>query len=233
VDVGILIGYFAKQDEARKALRELARQGFSRTALVHKGTDGDVHIADPFFWRRARGVILAAILFGGIGGMAALLRHWSQSLLVWNISISLALILASATIGALAALLWLRRSKYGIEPRVLHDHARWLVSGESVLILQAPVESLQGPVAMLRESGDIPPALFVMHPKRERRLEARSPSIKLSPAQILEHAQRHAREQQVDLRPQRTAELLKRLKQSRQWVRQVCADLNAASRLEQ
>ena len=40
-------------------------------------------------------------------------------------------------------------------------------------------------------------------------------------------------EQQVDLRPQRTAELLERLKQSRQWVRQVCADLTAASRLEQ
>ena len=38
VGVGILIGYFAKQDEARKALRELARQGFRRTALVHKGT---------------------------------------------------------------------------------------------------------------------------------------------------------------------------------------------------
>ena len=113
------------------------------------------------------------------------------------------------------------------------DHARWLVSGESVLILQAPVESLQRPVALLRESSDIPPALFVMHPKRERRAEARGPEVKLSPAQILEHAQRHAREQQVDLRPQRTAELLKRLKQSRQWVRQVCADLTAASRLEQ
>jgi cyclic beta-1,2-glucan synthetase len=129
--------------------------------------------------------------------------------------------------------LWLRRSRRGVEPGVLDDHARWLVSGESALILQAAVESLQRPVAMLRESGDIPPALFVMHPKRERRLEARGPAVKLSPAQILEHARRHAGEQQVDLRPQHTTELLKRLKQSRQWVRQVCADLTAASRLEQ
>jgi cyclic beta-1,2-glucan synthetase len=115
----------------------------------------------------------------------------------------------------------------------MRDHARWLVSGESVLILQAPVESLQRPLALLRESSDIPPALFVMHPKRERRADARGSEVKLSPAQILEHAQRHAREQQVDLRPQHTTELLKRLKQSRQWVRQVCADLTAASRLEQ
>ena len=69
--LGILIGYFAKQDEARKALRELARQGFGRTALVHKGTDGDIHIADPFLWRRALGVTLAACLSGGIGALAA------------------------------------------------------------------------------------------------------------------------------------------------------------------
>jgi len=177
--------------------------------------------------------MLASSLLGGIGAMVALLRHWSQSLPVWTISTSLTLILACATSGALAALLWLRRSRRGVEPGVLHDHARWLVSGESVLILQAPVESLQIPLALLRESGDIPPALFVMHPKREQRLKARGIAVKLSPTQIQEHAQRHAGEQRVDPRPQQTTELLKRLKQSRLWIRQVCAELAAASRLEQ
>jgi cyclic beta-1,2-glucan synthetase len=143
------------------------------------------------------------------------------------------MILASAAIGALAALLWLQRSGHGVEPGVMADHGRWLVSGESVLILQEPVESLQRPVAQLRESSDIPPALFVLHPRRERRAEARNPETKLSPAQIVEHARRHAREQQVDLTPQKNDVLLKRLTRSRQWVRQVCADLTAASRLEQ
>ncbi|KAF0216735.1 MAG: hypothetical protein FD174_3558 [Geobacteraceae bacterium] len=219
--LAILIGYFAKQDEARKALRELARQDFRRAALMHKGADGDVHIADPFRWRRALGVALAACLFGGIAGIAALFLHWTKSLPGWNIATPLTLILASAAIGALGALLWLRRSRYGVEQGGMRDHARWLVSGESVLILQAPVESLQHPMAMLRESSDIPPALFIMHPKRERRADARGSEVKLS------------REQQVDLRPQHTTELLKRLKRSRQWVRQVCADLTAASRLEQ
>ncbi|MBA3004835.1 MAG: glycosyl transferase, partial [Desulfurivibrio sp.] len=138
-----------------------------------------------------------------------------------------------ATIGALAALLWLRPSRYGVESVIIPDHARWLVSGESVLLLQAPVESLPRPVALLREIGDIPPALFVMHRKCERRAEARGPKVKLSLAQVMEHAQRHAREQQVDLKPHRNFELLKRLKQSRKWVRQVCMDLAAASRLEQ
>jgi cyclic beta-1,2-glucan synthetase len=229
VNVGILVGYFAKLDEARKSLRELTRQGFSRIALVHKGMDGEVYISDPFLRRRAIGVALAACLCGVIGRVVAMLLPWPQSFPSWGIFAPL----AGAAIGALTALLRLRRSRCGVEPQVIRDHARWLVSGESVLILQAPVESLQSPVAMMREGADIPPALFVMHPRRERRAAAREVAVKLSPAQIQEHARRHAGEQQVDPRPQHTAELLKRLKRSRHWVRQVCADLTAASRLEQ
>ena len=101
------------------------------------------------------------------------------------------------------------------------------------MILQAPMALLPGPVALLRESGDIPPALFVMYPQREQRPDLRGPEIKLSPAQIQAHAQRHAREEQLTPRPPPRGELLKRLKQSRSSIRQVCADLSAASRLEQ
>jgi len=232
VGVGILIGYFAKNNDAREALRALARMGFRRAALVHKAANGDVRITDPFPWRRAYGVTLAVILFCGFSGVASLVLHRLGLLPSGNL-FTLTLFPAAASIGALAALLWLRRSRFGVEPGVMRDHARWLVSGESVLILQAPVESLQRPVAMMRESSDIPPALFVLHPKAERRLEARGPAIKLSPTQIQEHARRHAGEQQVDTRPQHTTELLKRLKQSRKWAHQVCVDLTAASRLEQ
>jgi cyclic beta-1,2-glucan synthetase len=229
VNVGTLIGYFAKHDEARTSLRELTHQGFNRIALVHKGMDGEVHIADPFLRRRVLGVALTACLCGVIGRVVALLLPWPQSFSAWGIFAPL----AGAAIGALTALIRLRRSRCGVEPQVMRDHARWLVSGESVLILQAPVESLQSPVAMMREGTDIPPVLFVMHPRRERRAEARDIEVKLSPAQIQEHARRHAVEQQVDPRPRHSAELLKRLRRSRQWVHQVCADLTAASRLEQ
>ncbi|MBU1546831.1 MAG: glycosyl transferase [Proteobacteria bacterium] len=230
--VGILIGYFAKHDVARKAFRELARQDFRRAVLLRKGANGEVHVTNPFLWRRAYGVSLAVVLCCMLVGLASLVLNRLGLLADWQL-FNPALFLAASAIGTLAALLWLRRSRYGVEAKVIRDHSRWLVSGESVLIVQAPIESLQRPVSMLRESGDIPPTLFVMHPKRERRAETRVSAVKLSPAQVLEHAQRHAREQQVDLKPQHSTELLKRLKQSRQWVRQVCADLGAASRLEQ
>ncbi len=231
--LAVLVGYFAREDEARKSLRELTRQGVSRIVMIHKGMDGEVHGVDPFRLRRVLGMLLGALLAGAGAGLVVLLRHWLQLPPAWSLVPVLVLILATAAIGALAALLWWRYARLGVEPGVVRDHTRLLMPGESVLILQASVELLHHSMALLREGGDVPPALFVMHPKGERRAEVRSLEIKLSPAQILEHAQRHAGEQQVDREPHRTTELLKRLKQSRRWVRQVCADLNAASRLEQ
>ncbi|HEX9597727.1 MAG TPA: hypothetical protein VF982_12675, partial [Anaerolineales bacterium] len=232
MDLAILIAYFAQQNEARRVFRKLARQDVRRAVLVHKAANGDVHIRDPFLWRRAYTMILAAVLSGGLAGIAFLVLQWLGLLPSGNL-FTLTLFPAAAAIGAAVTLLLLRRSSYGVESGVVRDHARWLVSGESVLIIQVPVESLPRPVALLRESGETPLALFVMHPKCERRAEARAPKVKLSPIQILEHAQRHAREQQVELKSKRSTELLKRLKESRHWVRQVCADLAVASLLEQ
>jgi cyclic beta-1,2-glucan synthetase len=230
---GILIGYYAKRDEARRALRGLIRQGFRRITLVRKGTDGTVHIGDPFLWRLAFGIVVAAFLSGSVGGVISLVMQWSQPFSDWHISTSLALITLCAVSGVLAATLWLRRSRYGVDPQVMRDHVRWLVPGETVLILQAPVELLQGPLVQLRESSDPPPALFVMHPRWERRETMRITTVKLSPAQIVEHALRHAREQVVELKQRHSPVLLDRLKQCRQQVRHICAVLTIAIRLEQ
>ena len=46
MEAGILIGYFAKRDEARRALRKLQRTGFRRVALVSKTADGVVYQKD-------------------------------------------------------------------------------------------------------------------------------------------------------------------------------------------
>ena len=81
MEAGILIGYFAKRDEARRALRKLQRKGFRRAALVSKTADGDVRTCDPFLWRRAFGVTLAFILFGALAGVAFIGLHWPEPIL--------------------------------------------------------------------------------------------------------------------------------------------------------
>ena len=57
-------------------------------------------------------------------------------------------------------------STHGIQRRLLREHARWLVSDETVLILQAPLQTLHAAVLLVREGGDIPPAVFILHPRR-------------------------------------------------------------------
>ena len=81
MEAGILIGYFAKRDEARGALRELQRRGFRRAALVSKTGDGEVHTWDPFLWHRALGAALAFILFGALAGVAFIGLHWPEPIL--------------------------------------------------------------------------------------------------------------------------------------------------------
>src|SRR4030067_3060279 len=121
MEAGTLIGYFAERDEARRALRELRRVGFRRAALVHKTADGDVHIRDPFLWRRALGATLTAILFGGLAGVASLVLHWPAPILSGSLS-TLVSIFAGGLIGALFSGGWIRRSKEGVERRLLEDH---------------------------------------------------------------------------------------------------------------
>jgi cyclic beta-1,2-glucan synthetase len=201
--------------------------------LVSKTADGDARTWDPYLWRRAFGAALAFILCGAFAGVAFLGIPWPEPVLSRGLS-ALISTLAGGFIGSLLVGAWIRRSKYGVERRLLEDNTRWLVSGETVLILQAPVETLRFAVAVLRESGEISPAVFVLHPKRGSLTEEGwSPGTTLSTAQIQELAQRLATDHQVDPKPQRNTELLERLERARQWVHQVCSDLSEASRLEQ
>jgi cyclic beta-1,2-glucan synthetase len=230
----IITGYYAKQDEARKALLKLTGKGFTAAVLIQKSTDGaDIRTVDPFVWRRAAKAGSAALLFGGGGAMLYLFLHWLQVFSPWeNITFPTAVLLGAAT-GLLAALILFRRDKYGIGRSMVANHARWLVPGESVLILKVVVDLLPTAMTFLRESSDTHPALFVLHATRERRLEARGYSEKLSQSQILEHARRHAGEQQVDTKSAPNIRLLRRLTETRHWFRQVCVVLGTASRLEQ
>ena len=228
---GILIGYFGREDEARKAFRQLRGKGFRRAAWASKSAGGDVHIGDPFPWRRAFGATLAFIFWGALASVVSLRLDWSGPA-VWGFP-PLPL-LAGGLTGALLSVAWMRRSRFGVKRGLIEDHARWLVSGESVLILQAPIETLRVPLAVLLESGEIQPAVFILYPKRESpHREDWSPGTPITPAQLHEHAQRLATNHRLAPGPPQNTELLKRIEQGRRWVHDACLDLTMANRLEQ
>ncbi len=233
METGILTAYFTKRDEARGVFKKLQRRGFRRAALVSKNADGRVHTWDPFQWRRIFGAAIAFILFGILTGFAYISLQWPEPILNGVLS-ALIPSLAGGFAGILLSAAWIRRSRFGLERRLLEDHTRWLVSEETVLILRTPIETLQTPVAVLRESGEISPAIFVLHPRREGLIgEAEKLGSPLPEVQIPEYAERLAGDQRVDPDARRDIGLLKRLKQTRQWIHRACMDLAEASRLGQ
>ena len=117
---------------------------------------------------------------------------------------------------------------------MIEDHARWLIAGETVLILRGPIENLRVPMASLLENGEVPPAVFVLHPRREFSFQEQdSPPLdeaSLSSVQLTEYARSLAASHRLDPNPKppRSAELLDRLERSRRWTQQACLDLTEA-----
>jgi cyclic beta-1,2-glucan glucanotransferase len=228
---GTLIGYYGKQDEARKAFNQLRGKGSRRAAWVGKSAEGDIHIWDPFRWLRAFVGMVAFLFFGTLASVVSFGLEWPGPAVWGPAPIAF---LVGGLFGALPCVAWMRRSKFGVRRGLIKDHARWLVPGESVLILQAPIETLRLPLAVLLESGETQPAVFILYPKREGpNGDDWSPGTPITPAELQEHAQRLAANHRKALIPLRNSELLKRIERSRKWIHEACLDFTVANRLEQ
>ena len=220
-----LIACFAHRDDARAAIKILYKKGFNRAAWVNKSEEGGQRTWDPFPVRRIMGALAAFLLFGCLAVAGSTAAGFAS---FWVPALS------GGVFGALLGLGWIRRSTHGVERVLIENNARWLNVGETVLIVQARIEKMRIPLALLREIGDIPPAVFVLQYKREGPIgEAWIPGLPLSPTFLQEHARRLALEHQLDPKPLRNTILLKRLQQGCRWVQRVCLDLTEAGGLEQ
>ena len=233
---GILIGYYVNEQDARDTLRKLRHMGYRCAASVSKRAVGGVHIVDPFGLQRIWGAVAAFILFGSIAALIAMRGPWRISLYEQTLSVLIPA-MACGIVGALLSAIWVRRPRFGVERGLLTDHARRLIAGETALIVRSPIGRLRVAVPVLLESGEIPPAVFVLHSHREIPSMEHDKQIPegppLSSAQLHEHARHLAANHQLDGKPLRNAELLRRVERSRRWVKQVCLDLSETSLLQQ
>jgi cyclic beta-1,2-glucan synthetase len=228
-----LVGYFAVREEARQALCELDKRGFRRALMIYKGADGDIRMWDRLLRRRVLSVMICAAIAAGLAGIAHAVLDLPVVVLPKSSS-NLVAILVGGLIGAFLAAVWTRRSKRGLAGSVLKGHARWLMCEEAAVIVEVPVDALRLPVAVLRESGEIPPAVFILHPQCQRSVsDISGPTAPLSTAEIQEYVPHLARKHRVDPNPERTTELLKRLEWSRGWIHPICLALAEAGRVGQ
>ena len=246
----VVLGFFANRDEARSAAVELNRRRFPRAALLLKHSNGSLETWDPFSRRRLVGASLSIVIWGGLLGLAAIVFAWRLPFLPLFLSVP-AISLAGSMAALVVARLWFRRDRFGVERRLLRDHARRLVADESLLILQCPLDAASQAAAILRESGEVPPVLFFFHPERPappgpsspvpsasfpdapRSLQGPSDGAALSLPELEAHARRLAADHRLHPRPPRSTELLRRLDAARRWIHQVSLDLAAAARLDQ
>ncbi len=229
----VVLGFFANPQEARSAAAGLERGGFRRAALLLKDGDGNLTTWDPFSLRRLVGAALSIVIWSGMIGLAAIALGWRLPFLPRFLTPPTLALLASLP-ALVVARLWFRRNRFGVERRLLNEHAPRLVPDESLLLLQCPVEAAAEASALLREGGEVPPVLFFFHPERGAPEEPEPPeALALSLPEIEEHARRLAADHHLHPRPRRNTELLRRLEGARLWVHRVSQDLSAATQLDQ
>ena len=118
--------------------------------------------------------------------------------------------------------------------QLLEDHARLLVAGESVLLLQAPIETLRGALAVLQEGGEIQPAVFILYPERESPTgEDWSLGKPATPAQLQELAQRLSKSHRSAVGLPHNTKLLKQVERNSRRIHEACVDLSVENHLEQ
>ncbi len=231
MDDAVLIGYLGSREEARNALRQLGRKGYRRAAYVNRGADGKLHRRDPFR-SRAVSLVVASGVFGVtlLGAIIALV-HRTGPAGIGAVPLALS---ALGLLCSLLGLLLIRRSRSGVDLALLVDHSRWLVPGETVLILLAPAETLEIPAAVLLEIGEVPPALFLLRTFGEDPGgDGWASGPLLGPLQLREYAQELAAAHEVGGRHRRRAEQLRSVDRNRLWVYRACRALAGAGSLDQ
>ncbi len=227
-----LIGYYADNGDARTALKGLTAKGCRRIVLIHKSADDQVQQTSPSFFQCISSYFYATIICAIITGVIPVAFHFFKPDVV-EIFSKLPFYLSACTFALLAILIWLQNRAKVIDATILQEHLNWLMPGESVLIVQSQVDSLPTLVNYLLQKSDIPPSIFIFHPRHDRRSTARKAGALSAPTQIVEHALNFVNKQKVDPELESGAHLITRLKKSNKWVKATCADLATARQLEQ
>jgi hypothetical protein len=143
----IVLGLFSDQQDAAEVLQEVRRKKYRRSASVHKSQEGRVSI-DQNGLSRTQSAILAGSIFLVVGIVTGLPAHY--------------LILASL-VGILAGGLSRRWLALGLDRKLLARYARWVLSDETLILVEVPAREMTRVVTVLRNR-DSRPATFVVRP---------------------------------------------------------------------
>ena len=230
---GLLLSYVREPEAAQSSLRILGRNGFRRRILLQAEPEGRISRRDPA--RRFRNVLILVVGFI-ISTTSVTLSILGYYPLLTSITSLNHLVITIVGFGLGAAIGKITAEIFFpvVSRAVIERHINWLRFEESLLIIQAPLQSLTSAVQILRDSIETEISIFALHPQRDF---PEAPDLykltALPLPQIRAHAVQLSKEHHVDLKGNPSRDLLTQLDNARQTIHTICGDLIEAVRLEQ
>ncbi|MGH2353733.1 MAG: glycosyl transferase, partial [Chloroflexota bacterium] len=231
-----VLAFYSDGATAARALRQLRRGGFRRSAAIQHGQSGKIVVRDNDISPRLGAALGFAVALGTLAGYFSLMLMPSpQAAVQWVRWATAALLaMAGAGVGWLAAR-WL---DFGVENQVLARYRRWVMPRETLLLVQTPVSRGPDVQALLRRVEGVPPATFVL--RSLHRFPAAAPAMagglrleRFTPERLNQHVTRLAAGQQIERARRRGRPLWNRLRASERTLRVINSGLAESVRLEE
>jgi cyclic beta-1,2-glucan synthetase len=231
MNAGLLLGYFSSKNDARRTIWMLEKNGLFKSALLYKDSSGQLKIFDPFIRRRFIGLLFFMLLFALFCGFSLLLFPFTW---IHNQSQTLYLIFACAIgIGFIIGSVLINRSRYGINTSWFSGYSRTLLPDESLLLLQGRVVDLPIAQSLILAFAETNPIVFIQHTSFDKRRDIRFEDRLDSVGKPLRKSFRTHDSKPAGRSQRSSFELLKKVRQDRKWVQEVCNDLTEANRVGQ
>jgi cyclic beta-1,2-glucan synthetase len=225
-----ILGFYSDADGSAQALRSLRKHGFGRSMILRPSQAARFAPTSG----QANGVRHGLAVAGSCAAIVVLLTAF---LLVGRPTAEIAWRAA-----ALLAVLWvgsswvaIRRMNRGVEGHLIAYYRRWVLPGERLVIVRAPLDRAGVVLDLLRRAQRSEPATFVIRsPRRFRDLpDDVVPAERLAPERLKLHATELAKSQTIARHARRTYPLQKRMANSERIIEAITGDLTAAARLDE
>jgi cyclic beta-1,2-glucan synthetase len=226
----LVLGLYSDPASGTRALQEARQSGYRRSALIQRDkADRVVVQGDAAGWRFPAslvGIALVVVVFASAWLVAAPLLPGKGAQILAGVLVAL---------GALVTWITTTWLDVGIGRRYLAYYRRWVLPGESLVLVQAPLNQTPRVLEALRRSSEPEPATFVMRQPHAAKLPPLTtpPGERFSPERLRLHATYLATTQQVIPPTRHVYPLRARVVESEQLIEVITNDLNEVARLEQ
>ena len=225
-----VLGSYRDADTGLQALKTIRRGGYHRSvALMHVQTgrtrvlDDDVLPGRAALAGAATALAIVAVYMALVLG--SLPTNWTEAGFLG------ALVITGALLGFAAG----RILDFGINNNLIMTYRRWVLSNETLVIVQTPMERAQDVMTLLRRVERGQPATFVIRSLRPvpARAGEQIRNERFTTERMKAHAASLATRQSIRPRPGRTYPLVERALSSKRIVESVTADLTDGASLGQ